>query len=299
MRKKNNIIIGDLIIDQNYLIKLTGKSAEFNSKKYKLMNKNFNLGGAGMVYIALKKLNPHIDFFTIASDKFKNIFFDLNQKKILFSSHFIIEKKRFWEGNKLNFQINSVKVNIKEIKKFQIQFFKNIHNIKKNSNIILCDYRYGIFSNRFTKKIIKILKKKNCIIYADQQSTSVDPDISKFKNIDYLILNEMEFDKIFKKYKIIGKNLLIKLIKLQKIFKIKYFVIKTGSKGCLMFKNNKIINSKPGKKKNSFINTVGAGDYFLASFVYNSEENMVERMKRSNNYAFSKIIGKTKSLNID
>ena len=299
MQIKNNIIIGDLIIDKNYLIKLSGKSAEFNSKKYILINKNFHFGGAGMVYAAFKELNTNVDFFSISSVEFKNFFFKLKQKNILFSNSFIIEKKRFWEKNKLNFQLNNVQINIKEIKKFQLQFLKRINKIKKFSNILLCDYRYGIFSDNFTKKIIKILKLKNCEIYVDQQSTSFNPDILKFKNVDYLILNKAEFNKIFKKYKITGKNLLKKLIKLQKITKIKCFVLKTGSKGCSVFKNSEIINSQLPKKSNNPLNTIGAGDYFLASFVFYNKKNLYQRMKKSNNYAFSKIIGKSKSSNLN
>ena len=161
MRTRNNIIIGDLIIDQNYLIRSSGKSAEFNSKRYILVNKFFNLGGAGMVYAALKELDATANFFTISSKKFKNIFSQPNLKNILFSENFTVEKKRFWEKNKLNFQLNNIQLNKKEIKNFQLQFLKKIYNIKKFSNIILCDYRYGILSNSFTKKIIKILKKKS------------------------------------------------------------------------------------------------------------------------------------------
>ena len=75
MHKRNNIIIGDLIIDRNYFITPSGKSAEFNSKKYILIKKNFYLGGAGMVYVALKKLDKNVDFFTISSKEFKKIFY--------------------------------------------------------------------------------------------------------------------------------------------------------------------------------------------------------------------------------
>ena len=96
MQKRNNIIIGDLIIDQNYLTKQVGKSAEFNAKKFFLINKNFNLGGAGMVYDAFRKLNKNIDFFTISSKKFKNLFYKLNLKNICYSDNFTIEKKRYW-----------------------------------------------------------------------------------------------------------------------------------------------------------------------------------------------------------
>lgn len=294
MQKRNNIIIGDLIIDQNYLIKPTGKSAEFNSKKYNLANKNFNLGGAGMVYTALKKLDANVDFFTISSQKFKNIFSQFKLKNISFSDNFTIEKKRYWEKNKLNFQLNNIRLNKDEISKFQLRFLKNIDKVKKFSNIILSDYRYGIFTNEFTKTIIKILKKKKCEIYADQQSTSINPDIIKYKNIDYLILNKKEYDKVFIIYKIKGNNLLIKLAKLQKIFNIKCFVIKTGSKGCSIFKDNKITSARPSQKTNLYLNTIGAGDYFLASFVYKNNLNIAQRMKLSNNYAFSKITGKSK-----
>ena len=62
MRKRNNIIIGDLIIDQNYITVPSGKSAEFNARKFKLVKKNLNLGGAGMVFTALKKLDSDTNF---------------------------------------------------------------------------------------------------------------------------------------------------------------------------------------------------------------------------------------------
>lgn len=294
MQKKSNIIIGDLIIDQNYLTKLVGKSAEFNSKKFFLIDKNFNLGGAGMVYEAFRKLNKDVDFFTISSKKFKNLFYKLDLKNIFFSNNYTVEKKRYWNEEKLLFQLNNIKLNLKEIKKFQIQFLKKITKLNKFSNIILCDYRYGIFSNNFTKKIIRILNDKECVIYVDQQSTSKNPDILKFKNINYLILNKLEYNKIFKIYKIHGKNLLIKLSKLQKIFNINTFIVKTGSKGCFIFKNNKIINSKLPPKVHSNVNTIGAGDYFLACFVNKSKVNLLKRIKLSNDYAFSKIVGKSK-----
>ncbi len=295
MQKRNNIIVGDLIIDQNYLIKLSGKSAEFNSKKYILTYKNFNLGGAGMVYTALKKLDKKVDFFTISSNKFREFFLNLKLDKIQFSNNHIVEKKRYWEGKKLVYQLNYVKLDDREIKNFQTKFLKKIIKIKNFSNIILCDYRYGIFSNSFTKNIIKILKGKGCEIYVDQQSTSKKPDIFKFRNVDYLVLNKDEFNKIFRKYKINHKLLSKKFATLQKRFNIKSFVIKNGPNGCLLFKENKIIISKPTRKTNSPLNTIGAGDYFLASFVNENKKNSIKRMKLANDYAFSKITAKNES----
>jgi bifunctional ADP-heptose synthase (sugar kinase/adenylyltransferase) len=298
VQKRNNIIIGDLIIDQNYFMMPAGRSAEFISKKFFLIDKNFNLGGAGMVYEAFKKLDTSVDFYSISPNKFKNLFKKLKLKNILFSNGLTVEKKRYWENNKLTLQLNNIRLNNQEINKFQSQFLKKIARIKSFSNIILCDYRYGIFSNNFSKKIIKILKKKKCEIYVDQQSTSEEPDIFKFKDVDYLILNKLEFSKVFKTYKIKGKNLLKKLSNLQKLLNIKFLVIKTGLRGCSIFVDDRIINSMSPKKTNSHLNTIGAGDYFLASFVYNRHENLLKRMKLSNNYAFSKITGKIKFIKL-
>lgn len=294
MRKRNNIIIGDLIIDQNYITVPSGKSAEFNARKFKLVKKNLNLGGAGMVFTALKKLDSDTNFLTIAPSKYKKIFNKLQLTDIIFTDKITIEKKRYWQNNKLLFQINNIKLDQKEIKKFQIKFLKKINKIKHQSNILLCDYRYGIFSNEFTKKIIKIFKKKNCELYVDQQSTSLNPDIGKFKYVNYLILNLNEYNKIFKIYKIKEKTLLKKLIKLQKILSINTFVVKKGSKGCSVFKNKGIISATVDKEKKQSINTIGAGDYFLSAFVINRNKNNAQRIKFSNNYAYSKIIGKSK-----
>ena len=294
MRKRNNIIIGDLIIDINYSLELSGKSAEFNARKYMLNKNDFNLGGAGMVFSAFKKLDSKVKFFTVSSNKYKNIFNKLQLKDILFSKKFVIEKKRFWQNKKLLFQINNIKYKKSDIKKFQNFFLKKINTIKNESNILLCDYRYGIFSKVFTKKIIKIFKEKNCEIYVDQQSTSVNPDVKKFKYSNYLILNLNEFNKIFKIYNIRESSLLKKLIKLQKILSVNYFVVKKGADGCSIFKDGKILSATATKRKNQKVNTIGAGDYFLSAFVINRGKNIMERLKSSNNYAYFKIIGKNK-----
>ena len=126
MQKRNNIIIGDLIIDQNYITEPSGKSAEFNARKFKLIKKNLNLGGAGMVFSALKKLDSDTNFLTIAPSKYKKIFNKLKLTDIIFTDRITIEKKRYWQNNKLLFQINNIKLDQQEIKKFQIRLLKNI-----------------------------------------------------------------------------------------------------------------------------------------------------------------------------
>ncbi len=44
------ILVGEIVLDKNYIIKRQGKAAEFNSAKCILLKTKFDLGGAGMVY---------------------------------------------------------------------------------------------------------------------------------------------------------------------------------------------------------------------------------------------------------
>ena len=78
MRKRNNIIIGDLIIDQNYITEPSGKSAEFNNRKFNLIKKNLIIGGAGRVFSALKKLDSDTNFLTIAQVSIKKFLINSN-----------------------------------------------------------------------------------------------------------------------------------------------------------------------------------------------------------------------------
>ena len=101
------------IILQNHLEKVLNLTLE----NIKLIKKNLNLGGAGMVFSALKKLDSDTNFLTIASSKYKKIFTKLKLTDIIFTDKIIIEKKRFWQNNKLLFQINNIKLDQKRNKK--------------------------------------------------------------------------------------------------------------------------------------------------------------------------------------
>ena len=61
--QKKIFLIGELILDRNLFIKSIGKAVEFNSPKYQTLKNTINLGGAGMVYSALKILSKKWNFF--------------------------------------------------------------------------------------------------------------------------------------------------------------------------------------------------------------------------------------------
>jgi len=214
----------------------------------------------------------------------KNILFDINYK---------LEKNRYWKEKKMIMQLNHIKSPKKSIKNFQNFLIKKIKSEKNGRNIIFSDYRNGIFDKEHTKKIIKILKSKNNIIFVDQQSTTKKPDLLKFKNADYLILNEYEFRKAFKKYKINNLNFENSLKVLRIKIGINNFIIKMGKKGSSYFTEGTFVKVKAYKTAKN-LNTIGAGDFFLAKFATLEKKTIRDKLYEANKFAYKKISNKIK-----
>ena len=106
--QKKAILIGELILDKDIYVTNRGYAAEHKAPKNILMNEKTILGGTGMVLNALSILKKKTNFFTIVNSK-------LNLKSKYISSHQIenfsykLEKKRFWDGDKLIMQLNDLK----------------------------------------------------------------------------------------------------------------------------------------------------------------------------------------------
>ena len=294
--QKRIILIGELIIDRNLFIKEVGRSAEFNVQKNILINEKIDLGGAGMVYTGLKLLSNQIDFFSITNFNFIKNLQKLLKKNIIIDEKYLLEKNRFWKNKKMIMQINNLVNSKVAVKKFQNNLIKKIKKFNKNDVVILSDYRLGIFEKNFTKKIVRLIKLNGNIIHVDQQSTSRNPDLIKFKNSDFLILNRGEYLKAFKIYKLEKSNFKNSLKILQKKIGIKNLIIKDGKNGSIFLNNNKLFKVKALKTlKNA--NTIGAGDFFLAKFATSKKINMAERLFESNKFAYKKISNNIKTNN--
>lgn len=291
------ILVGEIVLDKNYIIKRQGKAAEFNSAKCILLKTKFDLGGAGMVYSALKKMHKNLDFFSISQKSNKNIISFNDRKNIIFDDLYKLEKKRFWEKKNLILQINDIKQPKKFLLRFQNLLIKKINKLKSGTIVVFSDYRNGIFAKEFTKKVIKVLKSKNIEIMLDQQSTSKDPDLLKFKGVDYLFLNEQELLKSFKIYKIRNLNLKKAITTLQNKIGINKLIVKMGQSGCLYSDKKNFIRSKAYKVLKN-VNTIGAGDFFIAKFVTLYLSDIKRRLSEANKYAYLKITGKIKTKNL-
>ncbi len=141
------------------------------------------------------------------------------------------------------------------------------------------------FSNKQTRlhKVLKQAKKNEILTVLDLVSNK-DPKFQKivFSSlpfIDYLLLNEIEAQLLFKKPILSSKKKLNKkqLISVsRKIFKkgIQKALIIHTSEESLYLSRDKVIHTKSKKlPKGKIINSVGAGDAFCAGFIYGVHEN--------------------------
>jgi bifunctional ADP-heptose synthase (sugar kinase/adenylyltransferase) len=188
----------------------------------------------------------------------KNIIFNYINKK----NGCTIVKKRYLD------QLNHTKLfaiyNLNEYsldKNEENKFLKLINkNIKNYDLVIVSDYNHGLITN----KIAKLICKKSNFLSLNAQVNSSSTGyhtLQKYKNIDFLIINESEIRQEFRDKE---NNIMILIKKLSKNNKIKILVVTQGKSGAILFdsKNNKFFQYPALTDK--IVDKVGAGDSMLS-----------------------------------
>ena len=277
-KKKKILVIGELIIDRSYNLSHIGESLETKNPKYFINNVKDELGGAGKVYQSLKTLIKNHSMFITSKYQKSEIIKDKNI--FYFNSKIInIIKNRYWENKKKLFQLNC-DYKKKYLEKISFTNFA-LKKIKKNidiiDSIIIADYNHGLINNIMVTQIKKICKSKEIDIYVDKQIRNASEFSKYYFDLDYLVINQLEFKLLKGKFKING-NIFNCLKKLKTKIKFKNIILKKGEKGsCMVNEKNKYFVSKNNSSK-KVINTSGAGDHFLAMFV--ALKNNLEPEKR-------------------
>ncbi len=171
-----------------------------------------------------------------------------------------------------------------DIKHFKLSKLKNYPKILYVGYLSLLG-KLDYFHNKETRlcKILKEARKKDIINIIDLASNNI-PNFQKIifsalPYIDYLLLNEIEAQLLFKKSIISSKNQLNKklIIKLsRKIFQKglqKAFIIHSPYESLYVSKNDIYQTKTPKILKKNIKNAVGAGDAFCAAFIFGLHEN--------------------------
>jgi bifunctional ADP-heptose synthase (sugar kinase/adenylyltransferase) len=287
-------VIGELIFEYNFFIQNIGKSLEKNIPKFEIQKELFELGGAGKIYFALKKIIKKNAYFISAINKKKTIQkFDKNT--FFYNYNFNnITKNRYWKNNKKIFQINQDnKKNFYSNEQFN-QFTVNIirKNLKKISAIIIGDYKHGLINKKLISTLVKICKDNNIKIYLDAQIRSLNHVDYRYSSVDFLVFNIREFNLYKKKFNISGSEKK-SLLQIKNKLNLGAVVLKKGTKGSSILNNNFDYYHSKAFKGKKIIDVVGAGDYFIAMLAsLNNNYGYKDILKLSNYWAFKKISSK-------
>lgn len=268
---KNILVIGDTIIDKDIYVSDIGKSLETDSVKTKFINQTTELGGASRVVNFISAFDVNVVFFSNLEEKYFKEFTDLFSKLEIYKTN-------------TTSSVEKIRVKLKKSNNFETVFqinkdYQSKHNsyseILKVPNkifdvVLIDDYRTGMFD----KELIEVVNNLSCekIVFASQLSRN-NLNINNYTNFNILILNKYEFESEFNTKLDIEQNYV-------NIFSngLKKIIVTLGNEGAILITKEK--NTYFSTNSKHFVNTIGAGDIFLGSYL------MFEDVDLANKHTF-------------
>tara|TARA_B110000971_G_scaffold216158_1_gene250737 strand:- start:1909 stop:3432 length:1524 start_codon:yes stop_codon:yes gene_type:complete len=268
-KKIKVLVIGEIIIDQYIFCEALGKSGKEPVIVMKDIKTEQYLGGAGAISRHLSSFCKKISLLSMIGEKkeyLKDIKKDLPSNVsfnyITKNNSPTIFKKRYLDFLSLRKiigvdSLNDDSLNEKDEKLFN-KFLRT--NIPKHDLVVVSDYGHGLISNKSAKLICKF--SKYVALNAQINAANIGyHSMSKYQNIDCLIVNEKELRHEMRDKKNTIEPMIKKFSKKQNI---KNIIVTQGVTGSLLY----------DKKKNQFthceafaktaIDKVGAGDTMLS-----------------------------------
>ena len=258
----NILVIGDIMLDINYISEITRNASEANIPIYNILDNNYILGGAANVAKTLTLLGTNNELLGVAgNDNYYNIIKELLNNHNIKNNIFIdftrntTTKHRIFYKNKINvrYDIETTSNISKSLEEIIIKYITNKNDINA---IIISDYDKGVITENLCQTIIQWANSKNIV-------TFVDPKIKnyrKYKNCFLFKPNENEAEKITE-----SKNIEEILGILKDKIQCQNILLTRGNEGMIL---NNINNKIEHKTIIDLVDVTGAGDIVLSVLVY-------------------------------
>jgi len=268
-KRKNILVVGDVILDNYIYGDVSRISPEAPVPVVEVKEESFTAGGAGNVALNIKSLGGNVFLIGgIGKDTNGEILTHIiKEKKIetffLERSLSTITKTRIIGRDQQIVRIDREKrkeISDKEVKQIIGKIDEIVNN--KIDGIIVSDYGKGIITKKLINYLIDIKKKKGIIL-------CIDPKIQHFtyyKDVTCLTPNKKEAAEGMKENNPESKNEIIKLgKKIKKKLKSEILIITLGKQGMILFDRKNNIFHIPSVAKEVY-DVTGAGDTVIASF---------------------------------
>jgi rfaE bifunctional protein nucleotidyltransferase chain/domain len=262
------LVIGELIIDHYCFGDIIGKAGKEPHLVLKETSNEYYVGGSGAITRHISSFVDNIKLIAPFGGEtfFKKILkksFDKNVNTNFIkpeTNYLSIVKKRFIDKVSNYKMFGSYILPNKSKKNFSKILISKIKSKLVNSNMILVsDYGHNFIDKTSAKFISRIKKFK--ALNAQLNSANIGyHSLNNYRNIDVLVINELELRQELREDKL-GLNILAKI--LIKRNKIKNLIITKGKHGVVLFKSDFKPIFCPAFVSQS-IDKVGAGDAMLA-----------------------------------
>ena len=228
-------LIGEPIIDEYIYSDIAGLTSKDPAVSVLKKNKISMPGGTLAIALMLSKFTKKVNLFTYGSNITLKKFFK-NQKNInlinLSSNSKIQIKTRVINSNRFEKLIQITNI----LSNQYLQYFKikKVLEKKKLKNLIVCDFGIDLFK----EDVYDFIKNSKIKKYLNVQTNSLNYGknlFTKYRNFEYLSLDQNEFALAFGKPKLDNDDILF----IKKKYNNKPFSITLGKKGSIFYSGNK------------------------------------------------------------
>ncbi len=269
IEKLNILFIGDTIIDQYDYVDILGKSSKETIIATQYHSSEVFAGGVVASAGHLSNFTNNIRIISAvgAQDPNNHVIKKVLDKSIIFDAVELnnrptVRKQRFVDQSyfKKMFEVYYMDDSPLTISEKKDILDKVGRYLKKADLVIVNDFGHGLIF----EELIDLICNNSKFLSLNSQTNSGNRGynyINKYSKADYVVIDEPEFrlaaqDKHMALSKLANK-------KMSELINSNYFIVTMGKRGCLAFKNNKLVSSMPAIT-NKVVDTVGAGDAFFS-----------------------------------
>jgi rfaE bifunctional protein kinase chain/domain len=193
------LVIGDTIVDQYVACDAIGMSAEAPVLAIKELEAKEFIGGAAIVASHVKTIGANCHFLSVIGDDDPGCFVQERLNELGVDTTLLTDSSRPTTF-KIRYMVNNQKMlRVSRLKdhsinrELEIKLLEKVESLASNlDGIVLCDFVYGVLTDRVLTRITQIAQSNKIKLFGDLQCSSQIGNVCRFKEFDLITPTERE-----------------------------------------------------------------------------------------------------------